>query len=135
MLLVGAPSYIPEQARAINRASTPESWDWEPLRQLHVYGDEQIRALLNQFHNFKDVYDDVNFTPPYLSTITARTLITFGDRDALFPVSIAVEMYAAIPHAYLWIVPNGDHVPILDQRAAAFTQTALEFLRGEWETE
>jgi pimeloyl-ACP methyl ester carboxylesterase len=77
----------------------------------------------------------MNFTPPYLSTITAQTLLMFGDRDAFFPVSIAVEMYAAIPHAYLWTVPNGDHVPIFDQRAAAFTQTALEFLRGEWETE
>ena len=134
MVLVGAPSYIPEQARAINQASTLESWDWEPLRQQHMYGDEQIRALLNQFHDFKDVYDDMNFTPPYLSIITAQTLIMFGDRDAFFPVSIPVEMYTAIPHAYLWIVPNGDHVPIFDQRAAAFTQTALDFLRGEWET-
>jgi pimeloyl-ACP methyl ester carboxylesterase len=100
-----------------------------------VYGDEQIQALLDLFYSFKDVYDDVNFTPPYLSTITAQTLILFGDRDAFFPVSIAAEMYAAIPHAYLWIVPNGGHVPIRDERASAFTQTVLEFLRGEWETE
>ena len=136
MVLVGAPSYIPDQARALNRQSKQEGWwDWEVLRQHHVYGDDQIQALLDQFYEFKDVYDDMNFTPPYLSTITAQTLITFGDRDDFFPVSIAVEMYAAIPHAYLWIVPNGDHVPIFDQHAAAFTQTALEFLRGEWKTE
>jgi pimeloyl-ACP methyl ester carboxylesterase len=136
MVLIGAPSYIPDQARALNRQSKEEGWgDWEALRQRHVYGDEQIQALLDLFYGFKDVYDDMNFTPPYLSTITAQTLIMFGDRDAFFPVSIAVEMYAAIPHAYLWVVPNGDHVPIYDRRAAAFTQTALEFLRGEWETE
>ena len=77
----------------------------------------------------------MNFTAPYLSTITAKTLIVHGDRDHLFPVSIPVEMYSAVPNAYLWIVPNGDHVPIMDKRAEAFTRTVLEFLGGEWETE
>jgi hypothetical protein len=42
-------------------------------------------------------------------------------------------MYRFIPNAYLWIIPNGEHVPIKDERAAAFTQTALEFLGGDWE--
>jgi len=136
MVLVGAPSYWPEQTRVLCRQSKEESWwDWEMLRQRHVYGDEQIQALLDQFYNCKDSYDDMNFTPPYLSTITAQTLIVFGDRDAFFPVSIPAEMYAAIPHAYLWIIPNGGHIPIWDQHTAAFTQTVLEFLRGEWETE
>jgi len=134
MVLVGATSYAPEQARAIQREQAID-WDWEILRQRHVYGDDQIQALLDQFHGFKDSYDDMNFTPPYLSTITAQTLIVQGDRDAFFPVSIPVEMYAAIPHAYLWIIPNGGHIPIRDKHAAAFTHTALEFLRGGWETE
>ncbi len=135
MVLIGTPSYIPEQARAMNLQSRDWDWDWDQLRRDHVYGDEQIQALLDQFYNFKDVYDDMNFTSPYLSTITAQTLIVHGDRDAFFPVSIPVEMYAFIPHAYLWIVPNGDHVPIFEERAAAFTRTALAFLRGEWQTE
>jgi pimeloyl-ACP methyl ester carboxylesterase len=135
MVLVGTPSYIPEQARAMNLQSRDWDWDWDQLRQYHVHGDEQIQALLDQFYNFKDVYDDMNFTPPFLSTITAQTLIVHGDRDAFFPVSIPVEMYAFIPHAYLWIVPNGDHVPIFEERAAVFTRTTLEFLRGKWKTE
>jgi pimeloyl-ACP methyl ester carboxylesterase len=135
MVLVGAPSYVPDQARVLNRQSKEEGWwNWERLRQRHVHGDEQIQALLDQFYDFKDVYDDMNFTPPYLSTITAHTLIVFGDRDAFFPVSIATEMYAAIPQAYLWIVPNGGHIPIWDKHKTEFTQTVLEFLRGEWET-
>jgi pimeloyl-ACP methyl ester carboxylesterase len=58
-----------------------------------------------------------------------------GDRDPFFPVSIAVQMYTSIPHAYMWIIPNGGHIPILDKHKATFTQTALEFLRGEWKTE
>jgi len=37
------------------------------------------------------------------------------------------------PRAELWIVSNGLHIPVFDQHAAAFTQTALEFLRGEWD--
>jgi hypothetical protein len=35
-------------------------------------------------------------------------------------------MYTSIPNAYLWIVPNGDHVPILGERVRRFTQTAKE---------
>jgi pimeloyl-ACP methyl ester carboxylesterase len=75
----------------------------------------------------------MNFTKPYLSTITAKTLIVHGDRDAFFPVSVPIEMYTSIPKAYLWIVPNGEHMPILDEHTEQFTKTALEFLRGDWE--
>ncbi|MEW5900777.1 MAG: serine hydrolase domain-containing protein, partial [Acidobacteriota bacterium] len=34
--------------------------------------------------------------------------------------------------SYLWIIPNGGHVPIL-KNMGLFTQQALEFLTGEWE--
>jgi pimeloyl-ACP methyl ester carboxylesterase len=135
MVLIGATIYFPEQARVIMRRSTVESTtpqDWERMRRDHKHGDEQIRALRNEFHNFKDSYDDMNFTPPYLATITARTLIVQGDRDEFFPVAIPVEMYRSIPHSYLWIVPNGGHVPIGDH-AAEFTTTTLAFLRGDWD--
>ena len=135
MVLIGATIYFPEEARVIMRKSTVESLtpqEWERLRQTHKHGDDQIRALRTQFHHFKDSYDDMNFTAPFLSTITARTLIVHGDRDQFFPVSIPVEMYREIPKSYLWLLPNGGHVPIVD-RQAEFTRTALEFLRGDWE--
>jgi pimeloyl-ACP methyl ester carboxylesterase len=134
MVLIGATSYFGAETRAIQRERTVESLtdeDWETLREHHS-SDEQIRNLVNLFRGFADGYDDMNFTAPYLSSIGARTLIVHGDRDAHFPVTIPVEMYRAIPQAYLWIVPNGGHVPIRDQRAPMFTQIALEFLRGEW---
>jgi pimeloyl-ACP methyl ester carboxylesterase len=143
MVLVSATHYWPEECRAINRQVTVDGapwgdWDWEWYRQNHVHGKEQALALINQFHNFKDSYDDMNFTPPYLSTIKASTLIVHGDRDQFFPVFIPVEMYRAIPHSYLWVIPNGTHK---DDRlfvapypyADVFTQTALEFLSGAWE--
>lgn len=137
MILIGATIYFPEQARVIMRKSTVESMserEWEFERKLHKRGDDQIRSLQQQFHNFKDSYDDMNFTRPYLSTIRAKTLIVHGDRDVFFPVNIPVEMYEAIPKSYLWIIPYGDHVPIEEpENRLVFTRLALEFLQGKWE--
>jgi pimeloyl-ACP methyl ester carboxylesterase len=82
MVLIGATIYFPEQARAIMRRSTVESLTsaaYERLRRVHQRGDEQIRDLRQQFHHFKDSYDDMNFTGPLLSTINARTLIVHRD--------------------------------------------------------
>ncbi|WP_375768283.1 alpha/beta hydrolase [Archangium gephyra] len=133
MVLVSATPYFPPRARAIMAQSNAETLtdaEWQVLRQKHVRGDEQIRALYAQLRALKDSYDDMNFTPPYLSTITARTLLVHGDRDPLYPVNLAVELYTAIPRAALWVVPNGGHVPIFGPMAPRFRETALEFLRA-----
>jgi pimeloyl-ACP methyl ester carboxylesterase len=135
MVLVSAAPYFPEQARAIMRRMTAESHseeEWQLMRQWHQHGDAQIRALWMQGHALKDSYDDMNFTPPYLSTITARTLIVHGDRDPIYPVSLALEMYQAIPQSYLWVIPNGGHGSIFDM-VDRFNETAMAFLRGEWQ--
>jgi pimeloyl-ACP methyl ester carboxylesterase len=100
------------------------------MRERHKLGDDQIRALWRNAHAFKDSYDDMNFTPPYLSTIQARTLLVAGDRDPLYPVDIFVEMYRAIPRSALWVLPNGGHGPIFGEARDAFVRTALAFLRG-----
>jgi pimeloyl-ACP methyl ester carboxylesterase len=136
MVLIGAASYFPEKARKVFRARDPESATeeyWEYMRQHH-HSDEQIVMLLSHFHGFKDSYDDMNFTPPLLSTITARTLIVYGDRDDLFPVEMATEIHGAIPRSYLWIVPNGGHYPVFGEYLAPFLTTTRQFLQGEWET-
>jgi pimeloyl-ACP methyl ester carboxylesterase len=132
MVLISAASYYPEQARKTMRGYSfemvPEA-ERERLQQRHPGGDEQIRELFRMGRAFAEQYDDVNFTPPYLSTITARMLIIFGDRDPFYPLSLALEMYQAIPHSYLWVVPNGGHAPPLK---APFVPSLLPFLRGEW---
>ena len=136
MILVSGAPYLPDQARAIMRRMTLETRteeDWQMMRQRHVHGDDQIRALWIQGHAFKDSYEDVNFTPPLLSTITARTLIVHGDRDPFYPVALAVEMHAAIPRSHLWIIPNGGHGPIWGHLSGSFVETASAFLRGAWE--
>ncbi len=131
MVLVSATSYFPAQARAIMRqypASLTEQ-DWETMRRRHPGGDEQIKTLLASTAAFADSYDDMNFTPPYLGTIQARTLIVQGDRDPLYPVEISVEMAKAIPRSSLWIVPDGGHGPIGGERWAEFVKTAVGFLK------
>ncbi len=135
MVLVSATPYFPEQARAAMRALTPENRteaEWQQMRQWHHHGDEQIREIWRQMNALKDSYEDMNFTPPYLSTISAGTLIVHGDRDPLYPVPLAMEMFTAIPRSYLWIVPNGGHGPIFGDRTSQFVETALAFLRDGW---
>jgi len=135
-VLVSAAPYFPAQARAIMATFTAENRseeEWAFFRERHKYGDEQILALLAQGSGFKDSFDDMNFTPPYLSTIRARTLIVHGDRDPFYPVSLAIEMYSAIPRSYLWIIPNGGHGPIFGEQTRSFINTASAFLQGEWE--
>jgi pimeloyl-ACP methyl ester carboxylesterase len=134
ILVSGAPSF-PAQARKLMAQMTVESHgeqEWEFMRRRHPGGDAQIRMLWEQGHAFKDSYDDVNFTAPFLSIITARTLIMYGDRDPLYPVDLALEMYHAIPNSYLWVVPNGAHGPIFGEMAPKFVQTAVSFLNGAW---
>ncbi|HEY7544606.1 MAG TPA: alpha/beta fold hydrolase [Blastocatellia bacterium] len=135
MVVVSATPYFPEQARAIMREMTSDNRsdaEWQQMREWHKHGDEQIRAIWSGMNALKDSYTDMNFTPPLLSTITARTLIVHGDRDPLYPVNLAMEMYAAIPHSYLWVVPNGGHGPIFGEMSARFVETSLAFLRDEW---
>ena len=134
MVLVSATPYFPDQARVIMQQLSPDNRtdaEWEQMRQWHKRGDEQIRALWKMANAFKDSYDDMNFTPPYLSTIRARTLIVHGDRDPLYPIDMAVELYAAIPCSYLWVIPNGGHGPIFGDMADRFVETSLAFLSDE----
>jgi pimeloyl-ACP methyl ester carboxylesterase len=75
MVLVSATMYFPEQARAVMcQVATPDQQpakEWETMRKRHHLGNEQIAALWNWARGMKDSYDDMNFTPSYLSRITA----------------------------------------------------------------
>ncbi|MGA3026915.1 MAG: alpha/beta hydrolase [Bryobacteraceae bacterium] len=133
MVLVSATMYFPEQARAIMR-QVPEAGGqppqaWESMRKRHKLGDGQIVALWDWTRGMKDSYDDMNFTSPSLSRIKAPTLIVYGDRDPLYPVEMATEMYRAIPRSALWVVPNGGHGPVFFDAAAQFAQTAIAFFQ------
>ena len=129
MVVVSATMYFPEQARKIMSqvpaaADQPAS-EWETMGKRHKLGDEQIAALWDWVRGMKDSYEDMNFTPPHLSIIKASTLIVYGDRDPLYPVEMAVEMYRAIPQSALWVVPDGGHGPVFFDASVRFAETAL----------
>jgi pimeloyl-ACP methyl ester carboxylesterase len=132
MVLVSATMYYPAQARAIMRQAGPENQppdQWAIMRARHAHGDEQIRSLWRQAAGFADSYDDMNLTPPHLAAIAARTLIVYGDRDPLYPIEMAVDMYRALPHAALRVVHGGGHGPIFGERERPeFADAAMAFL-------
>ena len=131
MVLIGGTTYFPEQARQVLEsaaAAPPRKEEMEFLSRCASRGEPQVRDLMGQFIAFKDSHEDMNLTPPYLGTIKARTLIVHGDRDEFFPVEIPVEIYRSIPKSQLWIVPNGDHVPIYGPRTAEFLRIVRSFL-------
>jgi pimeloyl-ACP methyl ester carboxylesterase len=91
----------------------------------------QLERLFDQIRAMADG-DDPSFTSDELESITADTLIVFGDRDFLYPVSVACALHASIPRSYLWVIPNGGHGPVFGEAAPRFVDTALPFLRGDW---
>jgi len=131
MVLVSATSYFPPRARAImsRYPDTLPEQQWATLRSSHPGGDAQIKGLLASTKAFATSYDDMNFTPPYLATIQARTLVVQGDRDPLYPVEISVEMARAIPRSSLWILPDAGHGPVIGGRWTEFLKTAAAFLQ------
>jgi len=98
------------------------------MRRRHPGGDEQIRAIADILPELAAAEGDVAFTPEILATIQARTLIVHGDSDWCFPPSLAAEMHEAMPNSSLWVIPQGEHVPILGDRASEFLRVAKEFL-------
>ncbi len=132
MVVVSAPASFPEQAKAIQRHFTIDALgaQIDDMRRRHPAAG-QLEALVAQMRALPDGRDP-DFSADALATITADTLIVFGDRDFLYPVSIAFDLHRAIPHAWLWVVPNGGHGPVFGALAAEFTRTSLSFLRGEF---
>jgi len=131
MIHVSGTPRFPDQARAIMKTMTEEGrsqTEWTEMRGRHHFGDDQIRALWRHAREFADDHEDMNFTAAKLHAIAAKTLIVHGDRDPLYPVEQAVELFRGIPDASLWVVPNGGHGPIFGEQAAPFVKTATAFL-------
>ena len=132
-VIIGGHVYYPIQQReTVSKFSkTPDS------NNISRHGREKAILLQKQFIYFSQLYGDPSFTPDVLSTIHAKTLIIHGDNDQLAPISNALEMYQNIPNAYLWIVPNGGHLPLppyIDPKNERdFVKRTMEFLNGDWD--
>lgn len=134
MVLVSATPRFPDALRVAAAQFTPEAFDRlsdderGALRQRHIHGDDQIRALYAMTRSFATSHDDMAFTREQLERITARTLIVHGDSDPYYPVQMAVELFHGIPQAALWVVPYGGHGPVFGPLAPAFVHQALAHL-------
>lgn len=131
MVVVSAPPHFPEQARQVMRQLSEAMLgevELERMRAKHTRKG-QVQELIDIMRALADSHDDVNFTRADLAQISASTLIVFGDRDPLYPVSMAVDLYSALPHAALWVVPRGGHGPVFGADATRFRDTAMTFLR------
>jgi pimeloyl-ACP methyl ester carboxylesterase len=131
MIVVSATPRFPEATRALFRAAaaaahSPE--EWAAMRAQHLHGDQQIAAIWQLPASFAADATDMTFGADRLAAITAPTLVVAGDRDPLYPVELAVELYRSIPVASLWVVPNGGHGPIFNDQRDEFLRHALRFL-------
>ncbi len=133
LVTIGGFDRVSDEAAAILKTPGCETLSPEELaemRKLHANGDEQIHALQKQFCN--EVENTGALTPP-LVKIKARTLIVQGDHDRFFPLRVRVGLYAAIPKAYLWVVPDAGHLPCFDEKHRdSFLKVALDFLGSDW---
>jgi pimeloyl-ACP methyl ester carboxylesterase len=131
MVLVSATPRFPEATIAILRAAAaaPHSAEeWTAMRAQHQRGDEQSEALWRAPALLADNAGDMAFSAETLARIRARTLIVSGDRDPLYPLELAIELYSGIRGSALSVVPEGGHLPIFGAEAPAFAQRALAWL-------
>jgi len=115
MVPISAPPYFPAQVRAIQRqysTSIISETEMTRIGERHKGGERQIEWIIAQTRAMARSCDDVNFTPPLLGTITARTLIVLGEMDPLYWVRLAFELRDAIPRSSLWVVPGSGHGPV-----------------------
>lgn len=129
MILESCGPYFSEQTRiALYAWAESDDAALASSQHHHIHGISQLRSLVSQLPK---IVDDYAAYPPDMSKFTAETLVVLGDRDALYSVSIAVEMYRSIANASLWIIPGGQHACIVDnpdKYAAEFIHNAMAFL-------
>lgn len=132
MTIVSAAPYFPQQTRNVMKQfalqeKTEEQW--AAMRSIHFHGDEQIQILWEQAGAFSnDDMNDMNFTSEMLSKIKSKTLIVQGDRDPIYPIELTIEMFRDIPNSYLWVIPNGGHVPISSDSTMDFIKNIEKFM-------
>jgi pimeloyl-ACP methyl ester carboxylesterase len=132
MVVIGATDQFPPQAREILSNATFDTLPPEVragYKMCSPRGQSQVDGLIATFRGFGTSTDEMTFTATDFARMKMPALLIHGDRDFFFPVDIPTRIYQALPNARLWIVPNGDHVPIYGDNAAEFVRVAVDFLR------
>lgn len=113
LILVASPHEIGAEGRKLAREDT---WDVQgPELQryylsIHPGGQAQVDRIFAQYHGLANNLERI--APETLAALPVPTLLVWGDRDPFLPLAIPFEMYQALPHAALWVVPNQGHAPL-----------------------
>jgi pimeloyl-ACP methyl ester carboxylesterase len=90
---------------------------WDEYARLSPDGADHWPVVLAKLKQMWGV--EPSFSNEELESIEAPTLIIIGDRDIVTPEH-AVEMFRAIPHAQLCVVPNAEHGAMPGERVLRF---------------
>jgi pimeloyl-ACP methyl ester carboxylesterase len=98
----------------------------EHLRAVHIgdgdpdYWQEMLRQVSHLWYSVQDYRLD------QLLAITEPVLVYLGDRDELFELDHVVEMYHAMRHAELAVIPNANHFKAAERLSS---EIVLDFLQ------
>lgn len=105
----------------------PRRWG-DPAFLPVIVGDALVAGPFNVLRGLRGILrEDVR---PLLPSISAPTLIIWGERDTLVPLEHGRALRAGIPDSRLLVLPGAYHNPMVDQ-PAAFDRAVLRFLDGE----
>lgn len=131
VITVGGHIYYSKQGREwIRKTGMNNFMEW-----AKYHGPEKQEYLAKAFWDERKLSDgDPAFTPDKLNTINTDWLVVNGDNDPAVPMQLAIEIHQNIPNSWLWIVPNGGHLPHLNADfQSEFIRVSLEFLTGKWD--
>jgi pimeloyl-ACP methyl ester carboxylesterase len=132
LVTIGATDEFGPQAREmlgmVKAQGLPPEVEQE-FKTCSPRGESQVRGLIKTFGDFSTSTDDMNLKASDFAKLKARTLIIHGDRDIFFPVTVPTRIYGSIKDARLWVVPNGDHVPIYGEHRDDFLRIVQAFLK------
>jgi pimeloyl-ACP methyl ester carboxylesterase len=85
---------------------------------------ERIPEIKRKLNNLMEKYP--NFTEKQLGTIKTPILVVVGDHD-IISLDHTVSMFASLPHAQLFVVPDATHIVPVEQ-PELFNSVILKFL-------
>ena len=109
--LIGSAKQYHEDAV---RSEIPSDWWLSEVSTWHPGGERQVRSLARQ-GCASALEGAFAMSESSLAAIRARTLIIQGDRDEIFPLETALDMYRKIKGSQLWIIPKADHSAVFWQ--------------------
>lgn len=99
-------------------------WDFAPVLFKDALRAGPLTLLrASQAIHQADITED-------LKKIAARTLIIWGEHDALLPARRGAELHQALPGSEFVIIQGAGHNPMWD-RAGEFNRVVMAFLEGE----